>query len=97
MTEHSENSERAEIEHRDPGTTAILERIIIPDHAPDFWDELTLAMARGESPTINRSRRFEQRSTHRLLLAAAVILILLVGSAVFAALPNTGGSQAQRY
>ncbi|MDH3300433.1 MAG: glycoside hydrolase [Acidimicrobiia bacterium] len=94
MTDHSEHSERAEIEHRDPATTVILERVIVPDHAPDFWDELTLGMAQDEATTVMRSRRLQKQLTHRILLAAAVILILLVGSAVFAALPETGGNQA---
>ena len=97
MTEHPEHPERAEVENRDPATTAVLERIIVPDHAPDFWDELALDMG-DDDATVIVDRRFARwstpRSTQRLLLAAAVVLVLLVGTAVLTTLPGTGGDQS---
>ncbi|MDH3294056.1 MAG: hypothetical protein OER95_07015 [Acidimicrobiia bacterium] len=78
MSDHN-----AEFDHRDPATTALLERLVIPDHGAEFWDELTARLAdQPAEPPVDRLLRFDDRFQRRLLVAAAVSLTVLIGAAL---------------
>ena len=102
MTEHDHGTRG-----RDFGgvrATAVLERLQIPDHDPAFWAELRFHMvepteagplgqpARG---TLSRSvRRWPTDGGRRILLVAAVLVILAAGAATLVARTDADRTQS---
>ena len=87
------------LDDRDPATTAVLEQLIIPDHGADFWHDLEASLAEvDQGPTVGTvvditERRFSRAAQRNLLVAAAAVMALLAGAALFAA--RSGVSQVE--
>ena len=62
--------------HRDPTVARALDRLPVPDHAPDFWDTLDARLDEADGITHLRPRPRRRQLTPLLAAAAAMILVL---------------------